>query len=443
MKKLLTLFSGLVLLAGQLSAQCCNVSYGTGSTNSNNGYYNASFGDGAQVNNSDAYACTAVGYQSLYHNNSEYNTAIGYQSLYSNTNGYFNFAGGAQSLYGNTTGSYNTASGLYALYNNTTGSINTAAGLYALYNTTTGSDNVGIGYGAQPNAGNYSNTISIGTLATANASNTTIIGNSSMTSIGGYANWTNFSDGRYKKNIQKNVPGLAFINRLTPVTYTLDIDGIEAKLHPTSFPAGDKGKIAPGYKDDPTLQQAMRQKAAIVYTGFIAQDVEKVADSIGYDFSGIDKPGDPSQSFYGLRYGDFVVPMVKALQELSAGSNSKDSAINALQQTVDSLKTQITEIRALLQKNAAAFSGASLEQNAPNPFNGTTTIGYSLPAGTGAAQMQITDISGRVIAVFALPAGGGKNTLTANVSGYAAGTYYYSLVINGRIVNTRQMTSLH
>lgn len=34
-------------------------------------------------------------------------------------------------------------------------------------------------------------------------------------------------DGRYKRNITQNVPGLAFINKLAPVTYTLDINGID------------------------------------------------------------------------------------------------------------------------------------------------------------------------------------------------------------------------
>ena len=62
--------------------------------------------------------------------------------------------------------------------------------------------------------------------AKVNASNKVLIGNSNVTSIGGYASWSNFSDGRFKRNIKENVPGLSFINKLRPVTYTLDIDAI-------------------------------------------------------------------------------------------------------------------------------------------------------------------------------------------------------------------------
>jgi hypothetical protein len=49
----------------------------------------------------------------------------------------------------------------------------------------------------------------------------------------------------------------------------------------------------------------------IRFSGFIAQDVEKAAQNIGYDFSGIDKTG----TTLGLRYSEFVVPLVKAIQE--------------------------------------------------------------------------------------------------------------------------------
>ena len=55
------------------------------------------------------------------------------------------------------------------------------------------------------------------------ASNRVRIGNGSVTSIGGAVGWTNFSDERIKTNIKQDVPGLAFINLLKPVTYNFDL----------------------------------------------------------------------------------------------------------------------------------------------------------------------------------------------------------------------------
>jgi len=56
------------------------------------------------------------------------------------------------------------------------------------------------------------------------------------------------------------------------------------------------------------------QKSEMLMSGFIAQEVEAAAQEIGYEFSGIDAPRN-ANDFYGLRYAEFVVPLVKAMQE--------------------------------------------------------------------------------------------------------------------------------
>ena len=45
-------------------------------------------------------------------------------------------------------------------------------------------------------------------------------------------------------------------------------------------------------------------------------DMSIAANAAGYNFSGIIKPSGPND-FYQLRYSDFVVPLVKSVQELS------------------------------------------------------------------------------------------------------------------------------
>jgi len=55
------------------------------------------------------------------------------------------------------------------------------------------------------------------------------------------------------------------------------------------------------------LADSERTKAAVRYTGFLAQDVEKAAKSVGYDFSGVDAPQHERDN-YSLRYAEFVVP---------------------------------------------------------------------------------------------------------------------------------------
>ncbi|MBK8340195.1 MAG: tail fiber domain-containing protein [Flavobacteriales bacterium] len=98
------------------------------------------------------------------------------------------------------------------------------------YNTT-GSNNTAVGVWAGPNTGALGGTIAIGYTATATITNRAVIGtvaNNNLT--GGYGAWQNLSDGRFKRQVQENVPGLAFITKLRPVTYTLDARAVDTFL---------------------------------------------------------------------------------------------------------------------------------------------------------------------------------------------------------------------
>ncbi len=147
----------------------------------------------------------AFGYGALSNITGGYNTAIGYEALRANTGGTHNTANGHAALCANTTGRYNSANSMDALRLNTTGSNNTAIGFYALHANTTGSYNTAIGDHTSVSANNLNNATVIGSNARATASNQVRIGNSSVTSIGGYTAWTNLSDGRAKKNIRADV----------------------------------------------------------------------------------------------------------------------------------------------------------------------------------------------------------------------------------------------
>lgn len=66
--------------------------------------------------------------------------------------------------------------------------------------------------------------------------------------------------------------------------------------------------------DSLRLFDSEKLKAAELQSGFIAQEVEKAALSLGYEFSGVDKPKNET-SHYGLKYAEFTVPLVRAIQE--------------------------------------------------------------------------------------------------------------------------------
>jgi hypothetical protein len=90
----------------------------------------------------------------------------------------------------------------------------------------------------------------------------------------------NSSDRNQKSNIQTSDLGLAFINSLVPSSY--------------KFISGSVGRT---------------------HYGLIAQDVEATLDS--FDKTSIDFAGLITGSNYGLRYHEFISPMIKAIQELT------------------------------------------------------------------------------------------------------------------------------
>jgi hypothetical protein len=378
---------------------------------------------------------TAIGVDALTANEGANNTATGVRALSHNVSGWYNTANGYYALNANTTGEANTAYGARALWNNTTGHFNVAIGGSSLAYSMTGSYNTAIGYYTDvPIPGNLNNVIAIGYSASPTSSNQVQIGNMSITSIGGYADWTNFSDKRAKKNIREDVPGLAFINQLQPVTYNLDLDAVDGLLKI------DKTK-RPGKEDLPRElidieKKAREAKEKQIQTGFLAQDVEKVAKSIGYDFSGVDVD---EIGIYGLRYAEFVVPLVKAVQELSTQNEQ-------LRVQNDQMQAQISEltglVSGLLGKDAdqdRTSSDASLQQNIPNPFNQSTVIRYILPQACKSAQIVITNPAGNVVRQIPLSASGGTDSITIEGGALAAGIYYYSLYVDGSLIDTKQM----
>ena len=72
----------------------------------------------------------------------------------------------------------------------------------------------------------------------------------------------------------------------------------------------------------------------IRYSGFIAQDVEASAKSIGYEFSGVDVPQN-EKDLYGLRYAEFVVPLVKAAKELALRVEALEKEVAALRKEMN------------------------------------------------------------------------------------------------------------
>ena len=209
------------------------------------------------------------------------NTALGSYTLRSNLTGASSTAVGFGAL-NKSTANNNTAVGANVLRNMTTGTLNTAIGNNAGFTNDTGDQNVFLGAYADASLPALTNAIAVGYQASVNASNKAVIGNASVTTIGGYGAWTNYSDRRLKENITYSKQlGLSFINQLKTASYN--------------------------YRDD--INKRHRD-------GLIAQDVQNVLKNMGISFSALVEDNDKDKTL-NLSYAEFVLPLINAVQELS------------------------------------------------------------------------------------------------------------------------------
>lgn len=417
------------------------------------GVNNTAAGSKSLYGNSTGANNTATGFEALYSNTTaSNNTAIGSNTLRSNLTGTGNVATGGWALYANTTGSYNTATGYEALDDNIDGINNTAIGGRAMRSIDTGSNNTAVGYFALPtrtgsynsafgtsalgtvlvtadcygsynsafgaDAGptawtvceNINNTTALGANTKITGSNQIRLGDPNVTSIGGQVSWTTLSDGRFKRDIQKDVAGLDFINALNPVSYTLDKAAINKFLG-----ISDNGQAAN------TAAKATPQRQI----GFVAQEVEAIVKKSGYVFSGIEAPqneGDP----YTIRYAEFVVPLVKAVQELSG--------------QVADLKQQLKKYtdEPTTRLDGTVGTGAFLYQNNPNPFVANTDIQMEIPDSYRQANVIVYNLEGKQLKNIEVTERG-KTVVTISGNELGAGMYLYTLMVDGKVVDTKRL----
>ncbi|HTF18551.1 MAG TPA: tail fiber domain-containing protein [Chryseolinea sp.] len=415
------------------------------------GYWNTAVGAFAMYLNTTGLGNTAVGRNALYNNTTgSYNVAGGYSAMLSNTTGQSNTAIGAEALFQNSLGSLNVAAGSGALKSNTTGNENTASGSDALSANTTGNGNSAYGWSAltitngsyncafgaqalfstctgsyntafgakagltQSGTCSYNNATALGYNTQITGSNQVRIGNSSVTSIGGPVAWTTLSDGRFKRNVNKNVAGLDFINQLDPVSYTLDKEAINSFL---------------GLSDDLQSDHVEARNAPELHIGFVAQDVDAIIKKSRFTFGGVQTPLEENDP-YTIRYDEFVVPLVKAVQELTIRSEEQRKEIREL-------KTQLGSDNSTASLNSLAPGNVILFQNHSTASRivqlGTDATGQVLHG-----SITISTLRGSKLKEITIN-DGSNATIDLSTLEFSPGMYLYTFVADGKVIDTKHL----
>ena len=261
-----------------------------------------------------------------------------------------------------------------------------------------------------------------------------------MVYITGSSTLTTPSDLQLKNNVRSinTNDALSSISRLEPKTYTYRTQDYSY----LSLPKGSQ-------------------------YGLVAQEVEQVLPQLVSDIIQPERRDwkgnviSPKLEYKALNYTGIIPLLIGAIkqQQTKIDSLNKviDTRLNSLEDRLNqccrpqgSRKTDEGEGNTTTppaNENGAQVNHMSielssmqvivLEQNVPNPFAEQTSISYFVPENMNNAQIIFTDMLGSVIKTADIKTGYGVMTVFA--SNLSTGQYSYTLLIDGKVVETKKM----
>ena len=130
--------------------------------------------------------------------------------------------------------------------------------------------------------------------------------------------------------------------------------------------------------------------------------------------------------YLGVNYVELVPVLIRAIQELKGELDA-----------VKSSNGNVKRAPVATGVNTAIGSGNVLYQNTPNPFKEQTTIRFSLADDTQSASICIFDMTGKMLKN--IPVSTGDTSVSLNGWELGEGLYLYSLIVNGREIDTKKM----
>lgn len=192
------------------------------------------------------------------------------------------------------------------------------------------------------------------------------------------ANYLIISDKRMKTDIKKITNSLDLILKLNPVSFKYDKS---LEINNLSY-------------------------------GFIAQDVIDIIPNIVYS---------DSNKMLSIDYISLIPFLVDAIK-------TQNQKIDELQKTIQNIS----------QSSNSNSESSFLFQNQPNPFNTNTTISFIIDKNVNYSTLEIFNLNGTLIETINIYERG-KSSITINSNKLSPGIYIYSLICDGKMIDSRKM----
>lgn len=131
-----------------------------------------------------------------------------------------------------------------------------------------------------------------------------------------------------------------------------------------------------------------------------------------------------------VNYTQLVPILVQAIKELK-------TELDDLKEAVAASGTRKVNAATNIATNTLDEGWGSISQNTPNPFTGQSTVRVSVPDDASDAYVDILTLNGA--SVKRIPVSNGLSEVSLSSFEFAPGTYLYTLVVNGKVSETRRM----
>jgi polyhydroxyalkanoate synthesis regulator phasin len=217
---------------------------------------------------------------------------------------------------------------------------------------------------------------------------------------------------------------------------TRDWSAVHSDSYLTPSPFGSDAKahnLKAGIQEIMKLRPISYTNGDVQRFGLVGKEVQQVLPEVIRDWElAKDETGATvkrSVANVSLEYDAFIPVLINALQQ-------QQQTITALEERLAKMEATLKSVtNDQMQSVGNISAGVVLEQNQPNPFSQSTIIRYRLPQGTSGV-INIYDAGGLLVKSFKTNDSG---QAIVNAHELKAGTYSYTLSLNGKMAATKKL----
>ena len=235
------------------------------------------------------------------------------------------------------------------------------------------------------------------------------------------------SDESYKENITSINNSLNKIKQIRGVTYKLkeQVEETAPTANTLQSDVSSRDTLSSQFPVPVEIVNKIKAEKKRKKSGFIAQELEEIFPEAVYTLPNGKK---------AIAYSEIIPLLVEAIKEQQNEIDELKQAKSIQARSTISDADEQSDVNSLLDEKLKA----KLYSNIPNPFKEQTTISFFISETSSRASIHIYNLQGKQIKQLNIESRG-NGSVTINGYELTPGMYMYSLIVDGKEVDTKKM----